>query len=785
MIGTTTGTLVSAAAAAWFGIAIAATLVGLRRAKRGEQAVREARAVADLLAGAPAVPVLVYPDGRIDADPRIAAWLGLGAVPLRLAELGGMAGIAADDLAALADAVARAWTGTPIDRSVALEGSPRRLAARGGPYSVAGRERQAILLWFFDTSGTHERLVVLEERAARMDRAIEALSAVIESAPFPMWHRAPDLSLSLVNGAYVTAVEAPSADDVVARGVELIGGSGAEGARANAAAACGDGVVRDYIAPAIMAGERRLMRFVDVPIGAVGVAGYAIDIQELEEARTGLALFMRAQHDMLDRLSAAVAQFAGDRGLVFHNRRFAQLFAMAPEWLADRPDFDRVLERMREAQRAPEIRDFPGWRAERRAWFVTREAVEESWLLPGGTHLRVVAQPLPDQGLLLIFEDRTEHLQLTSARDTLLRVRTATFDNLFEAIGVFAGDGRLQLWNNRFGEVWGVSGDDLARRPRIDALVQAIAPRLADPARAAQIRDRLRIATVERQNRSGRISLIDGRHFDFAAVPLPDGNALFTLLDVTASRQQEEALRDRNDALEATDRLRNDFVQKMSRELRDPLNAITGFADMLAAGHAGELGDRARDYVAAIQSAAGSLAALTGDALDLTQGEMGSPPTAREPVALADAARDALDRARKVAWNAGLTLAAEIAPESGTILADRQRLTQAIDHILRNALAYTPAGGRVLVRARRDGMRGEIVIVDTGRGIAPDLLRRLTARFDRSDLAPKEVAAPRGFGLALARQLIESHGGTLDLASQEGRGTTVTIRLPLATDADG
>src|SRR5207253_6960945 len=124
------------------------------------------------------------------------------------------------------------------------------------------------------------------------------------------------------------------------------------------------------------------------------------------------------------------------------------------------------------------------WKAEKREWFFQTGlngeggAAEENWHLHGGTHLRVVAQPLPDGGLLLIFEDRTEQVQLASARDTLLRVRTATFDNLFEALGVFASDGRLNLWNNRFTELWGLDEEQLAGHPRVDALTPLLAPKL-------------------------------------------------------------------------------------------------------------------------------------------------------------------------------------------------------------------------------------------------------------------------------------------------------------------
>ncbi|MBC7042346.1 histidine kinase, partial [Salmonella enterica subsp. enterica serovar Enteritidis] len=122
------------------------------------------------------------------------------------------------------------------------------------------------------------------------------------------------------------------------------------------------------------------------------------------------------------------------------------------EWLADRPEFDRVLDRMREANRLPEVRDYPAWKAERREWFVSPDAVEETWSL-GATHLRVVAQPLPEGGLLLLFEDQTQQFELQREHGEMQQVRTATLESLAEAVAVF-GKGRLQLWNRKFRQVW-------------------------------------------------------------------------------------------------------------------------------------------------------------------------------------------------------------------------------------------------------------------------------------------------------------------------------------------
>ena len=785
--------LLAIVAGVWLALAVTATLIGARKAARAARALHEARAVSDLLSGAPAVPLLVYADDSVDADPRVAAWLALDKVPSRLAELdGGHGGIGSEALAELAADIANCRaTAHPIQRTLALPDGARMFSIRGEPYSTGDDNHRAVLLWLLDVSERQREVVKLREQGARMARALDGLSALIEAAPFPMWHRGPDLDLALVNGAYVRAIEAENAEQVVQRGIELIESQGPPGGRAGAATARDRGAIYTRTAPAIIQGQRRVMRVTDVPIGEAGVAGYAIDVQELEEARADLNLFMQAQRDMLDRLSAGVAQFGADHSLVFYNRHFVRLFALEPEWVADRPEFDRVLERMREAQRLPESRDFPGWKAERRAWFATTEPIEENWLLPGGMHLRVVAQPLPDRGLLLIFEDRTEHLQLASARDTLVRVRTATFDNLFEAIGVFAADGRLHLWNSRFRDVWDLPEEELARHPRVDALVQSIAPKLLDPTRAGLIRELVRVATIDRQHRSGRISTIDGRHFEFAAVPLPDGNALFTMLDITASRGIEEALRDRNEALEEANRLKNAFVSSMSYELRVPLTSIAGFAEMLAGGYAGELSDTARDYVGAIMAAVGRLSSLMGDVLDLTQSAAGTLPMAMEPLDIADFVRQAVELVREPARSTGLTLAANLSADSGTILADRKRLNQALDHLLRNAITYTPAGGRVLVRSRVAEGMAEIVVSDNGPGIPPRQRERIFDRFRRSSIGHSEDEpgeqsddGDTGFGLPLARQFVEAHGGSLDLLSDVGRGTSVIIRLPLIGAAD-
>ncbi|AXJ96168.1 MULTISPECIES: PAS domain-containing sensor histidine kinase [unclassified Sphingomonas] len=755
-----------------------ALYLGWRWRGEASAAVARVREWEALRQVSPAMAMLVRADGRVEMPPRLVDWFGLSSAPRFLQDLGGDGGLPDDEAAALANDVKAAQrAGRAFVRALHPQGSGRSITVRGarapGDLGATG----AVVLWTLDATETQGEIARLTAEVDELSAAFDALTGLIEAAPLPMWYRTPDFRLAMVNRAYVRAVEGKDAADVVGRELELVEGSGRGGPKAGARLAREEGRPQVATLPATIGGERRAFYVHDIPLPTGGVAGYAVDIEDLEQSRADAKRFAEAQRAMLDRLSAGVAQFGPDRGLVFCNQPFRRMFAMRAEWLADRPEFERVLERMREASRLPEVRDFPTWKAERRQWFVPGEdAVEENWHLSGGTHLRVVAQPLPDGGLLLIFEDRTEQVQLASARDTLLRVRTATFDNLFEALAVFAADGKLQLWNNRMRTVWGFEEEFLAAHPRVDAFAEAAASRLATPNRAALIPELVRSATAERQQRGGRVAFADGRHFEFAAVPLPDGNALLTMLDITDSRRAEQALRERANALEAADKVKTQFVANMSYELRTPLTSISGFAEMLHGGYAGALSPEGDQYVQAILDSVERLGLLIDDVLDLTQGG-DEAEVARVDVDLAAVARQAADTIQPAAKRRKLDFAVELARSTGRVTGDPKRLKEVIEHLLRHAVAATPEGGRILLHADGNATRARIVVSDDGYGMDAAAVAHAFDRFAEPGMQPTGERA-LGLGLPLAKQFVEAHGGTIELVSEPGQGTLVTVELP-------
>ena len=764
------------AAAAWLMIAAAA------RSRGADAARSNAKRLNRLLDEAPAAALLVRSDGRLEGAERLAHWLGFEALPQFLSELAKYPdrGLTNEQLVELTEKVRLAQkTAAPFRMAITLPGSSRSLALRGSLADPQVSPGGAALIWVFDFSESEHELAKMRKETARAKSDFAALVGLIEAAPTPMWFRNSEMRLQLVNGAYVAAVGAEDAQSVIDQQIELVeavdGASAGDIARR--AAESGEPVER-IVSVTSVDGRRRRFRVSDLPLGEEGVAGYAVDIQEQEDQAREHRAYREAQRSMLDRLSVGVAQFDGERKLTFANQPFRRLLGVRPGAGAIGTSFERLLSDARDEGRTPEVRDFPTWRKDHVAWFGAGETQEEDWPLSDGTHLVAVGQPMPDGGLALILEDRTEQLSLAANRDTLLRTRTAMLDSLFEALAVFAPDGNLQIWNHSFPETWGLEAEALDRHPSVDTLLALIEPNLARPRQIKGVAEVIRSATLDRKERAGRLQLADGRTIEFAGIPLPDGNGLLTTLDVTANEQAEMALRDRAEALEQADKVKTRFLANMSYEFRTPLTSIGGFAELLQAEVAGPLSDGAKEYVSAILESVARLTDQVENVLDLSQSEAGLLPIARRELAVL-AFVAGVARAREDTIEAkGITLDLR-GSQSLKMSADPRQLGRAIGQLLDNAIAACGENGRILVDMARHENGVRIVLSDDGRGMDDiELERALDGMREASEVDGPEATRRQGLGLPLAKQLVEAHGGRFEIQSQKGVGTSVSLWLP-------
>lgn len=770
-------------AAALAGAALAAVAVWSwfnwqRSRADAEAAERWAMKLRGLLKTAPGGYLLLARTGDVTCSEVVRSWLGLAQAITDLESLKAnqAGGIHDEDYRRFRlDLDATAAAGTPFTRIIRSADRRRVLIAHGQPLSSDVAGEGGVVVWFSDATESRTAIENLEAERHRLQRALEAATSLLEAAPIPIWSRDSTFKLHHVNAAYVAAVEAPSAAAVVDQAIELAADGSAATAHRTAARALETGQMQVSEESVVIAGQRRTMRIHTVPLGASGLGSYAIDVTERDHALAELERFREAQTDTMDMLSTPVLIFGPDKHLIFHNSAFERLFGLESQWLGSKPHHGELLDRLREARRIPEPHNFGDWKRAALARYTdTLEPVEEMWHLADEITLRVVTQPHPFGGLQLLFEDLSERMGLERSYNTLIKVQQATLNNLQEGVAVFGSDGQLQLSNSEFARFWQIDQAYLAGHPLIGSVIAACRARLASDDDAESIRQMVLAVSGSRKSQTSTLKLVDEVQLRAVGVPLPDGAVLITYTDVTAHAQAEKMLHERAVAFEAADRMKSEFVANMSYELRVPLNVISGFAEMMANDLAGPMSERQSGYARDIFSSARKLELLINDILDLATIEAGELTLNVSAVDAGGACRDVTGLIEEQARRKGLELTCAIDGSVGTIDADERRLKSVLFKLLTNAVTFTPAGGRITLTGSGDEEGIALCVTDTGSGIAAEDLAVVFERFRRG----QNARSGAGLGLSLVKTFVEQHGGTVELTSAPGIGTSVIIHLP-------
>jgi cell cycle sensor histidine kinase DivJ len=220
------------------------------------------------------------------------------------------------------------------------------------------------------------------------------------------------------------------------------------------------------------------------------------------------------------------------------------------------------------------------------------------------------------------------------------------------------------------------------------------------------------------------------------------------------------------------------FLANMSHELRTPLNAIIGFSDIMRSALFGPLSERYAEYAGLIHESGGHLLDLINDVLDMSKIEADRFTLTLEPFDAREAVSSALRLTRVQADTAKIGLRGALPPQPLDVVADRRAIKQIVLNLISNSLKFTPAEGQVNVLAREKNGQLEIIVADTGVGIAPADLERLGRPYEQAGGADQR-AQGTGLGLSLVRAFAELHGGTMVIKSVLGDGTVVTVRLPV------
>ena len=242
---------------------------------------------------------------------------------------------------------------------------------------------------------------------------------------------------------------------------------------------------------------------------------------------------------------------------------------------------------------------------------------------------------------------------------------------------------------------------------------------------------------------------------------------------------ERERFKTAKEAAEAKSKVKSEFLANMSHELRTPLNAIIGFSDVMRSRLFGPMHARYEEYAGLIHESGQHLLSLITDILDLSKIEAGKFVLDPQPVDMAESVATCLEMTRRRAEETGILLSANVPANLPVLIADPRSVKQILLNLLSNAVKFTPKGGTVSLNVQALDGRLRLSVRDTGIGIPGKTLARIGAAFEQANNDPMLAREGTGLGLALVKSLVEQHGGTVQIDSREGFGTTVSVELPL------
>jgi PAS domain S-box-containing protein len=404
----------------------------------------------------------------------------------------------------------------------------------------------------------------------------------------------------------------------------------------------------------------------------------------------------------------------------------------------------------------------------------------------GGT-LLVIESKTADGGTLRLMTDVTAikgreiRLSELAQRNDVLATAVGAVTSGIVICDATQADYPVTFANTAFARITGYAAEEIIGRN-----CRILQGRDTDP----EALDKLRRALS--QQRAVNVTLRnyrkDGRTFwnELSISPVTDEHGRVVqfvgiMSDVTQRIRGEESLREAKNQAEFANRSKSEFLANVSHELRTPLNAIIGFSEVMKMELLGPLGTpRYQDYAKDILDSGKLLLSLIEDILDLSKIESGKMELHPEPVSVADVFDTAMTLMRERAKNGGVTLRAEVEPALPLLLVDPRAMKQMVVNLASNAVKFTPRDGEVHLIARRFGTdRAEIVVKDTGIGIARKDLDEVVKPFVQVDSAHQRRQSGTGLGLPIVKSLADLSGGSFRIESEPGKGTTVTLHLPL------
>lgn len=595
----------------------------------------------------------------------------------------------------------------------------------------------------------------LEERKEHLSRELKLFTEMIDKLGFPIWYRNDDLSLKYYNLSYSLILENNRQANKLAEEVLKIGISQS---------------LNNHV---IISGERRLYKITESPLfydGKQGTVGFAIDISELEKSENELKHHEKFESSLIQSSSSAIAIYGKDTRLDLYNQAFVDLWKLDEKWLNTKPTYGELLEILREKRKLPEQINFLSFKKDNLALFTNLlEKKDEYYYLPDGRVIFVVVIPHENGGLLFSYDDKTEQIALERSYNTLVSVYKSTLDNLYEGVAVFGEDGRLQICNPKYAEIWDLDQSFLKSEPHFSDILDKIKLLFMTQEDWGRYKERI-ISIISRRKPAKEIlKKIDNSVFSVAFEPLPNASTLVTYTNITDSMRVESSLRAEKKALEEADRIKTNFLANVSYELRSPLTSIKGFSELML-GKLADLGlQKQKEYINYIHDSSLKLASMIDNIIDAASINAGHMKLDMDWFEIDDMLSDVEKEVSEKFSASSLNFIMNAPGSMGRMYSDRKRIIQIITRLLSDCIRSANRGEEISISVKIP-QNSEIVF---------SIGKENREANNYNNISNKNALESLDF--TIAKSLAELHGGKIEF--YKGETGSILYVLTLKRDS--
>lgn len=644
---------------------------------------------------------------------------------------------------------------------------------------------ETITLWARNITEVANFVRGIEQDLIDEKSQVDSLKEILDTLPIQVWKRNNKLNIVYCNKSYADALDI-NAERVVLDNIPLVPGSLFGQGHSLAETVKKSGKSQSVVQGTVIGGTRRKLLVSECPTINSEFIGYAQDVTEQENLSANFDKVITANCDILENISTAIAVFREDMRLSFFNSAYYKLFKLDEAWLHSHPTYGEILEERRNNRQLTEHADFQAFKKQQLSLFTSiTSQMQELSHLPNGRVLRVLTAPYPLGGLLFMYEDVTDSLALQRQNNTLLAVQKETLDHLYEGIMVCGSDNRVKIVNDALLKVWGLNNCSVAdfKEVHISEMLDDIKDCLDYGENWKAFRENAVSNLTDRINKTGRLIKKDGSVILFNYTPLPDGAHMHSFIDITDTCVVEKAIMEKNQALRSAQNLRLEFVSSISTELKEPLNSLIGFAELLIRKYFGDLNTKQLEYCTYILNASNQLNELINNLLDMVSIDVDSVKLNKTQFSIQEVLEDVISGIKKRAQEKSVDIVRNFPTESITYLGDKIRLKQAFFNILINAIQFTSLHGTINIKIANEN--SEIKVIIKNEGIVyknkedGKVFKRTYSKFvNFLNNDANSISMP------LVKTLIEMHGGTLNIHSDPDSGTSVVCIFPVVTDSN-